>query len=138
MVCNGCGAWYAYETAAEGHDYVGGLCTRCDDVDETYYCGESVLELNYSTYRVTRFIPSESDTRVIIVPDEYNGIPITSIADFALASHSQTECIVLGANFYGLNTWSLYGMTSLRILILPDHCSLDGVMLPSGVTIISY
>ena len=138
MVCGGCGAWYACETEALGHDYVGGLCTRCDDVDETYYCGESVLELNYSTYRVTRFIPSESDTRVIIVPDEYNGIPITSIADFALAAHSQTECIVLGANFYGLNTWSLYGMTSLRILILPDHCSLDGVMLPSGVTIISY
>lgn len=138
MVCGGCGAWCDCETEALGHDYAGGLCTRCDDVDETYYCGESVLELNYSTYRVTGFIPSESDTRVIIVPDEYNGIPITSIADFALASHSQTECIVLGANFYGLNTWSLYGMTSLRILILPDHCSLDGVMLPSGVTIISY
>ena len=138
MVCNGCGAWYAYETAAEGHDYVGGLCTRCDDVDETYYCGESVLELNYSTYRVTGFTPSGSDTRVMIIPDEYNGIAITSIAAFALSPHTHTECVRLGKNFTELDPWAFYGMTALRILILPLRCSLDGVMLPANVTVIFY
>ena len=125
-------------TESAGHDYVGGLCTRCDDVDQTYDCGDIIFKLNYSSYCVTGFIPSESDTRVIIVPDEYNGIAVTSIADFALSPHPQIECIVLGKNFTSLNSWSLYGVNSLRILILPYYCSLEGVTLPSGVTVISY
>ena len=125
-------------TEAAGHDYAGGLCTRCDDVDQTYDCGDIIFKLNYSSYCVTGFIPSESDTRVIIVPDEYNGIAVTSIADFALSPHPQIECIVLGKNFTSLNSWSLYGVNSLRILILPYYCSLEGVTLPSGVTVISY
>ena len=138
MVCGGCGAWYDCETEALGHDYAGGLCTRCDDMDATYDCGKLTLELRYSSYCVIGFDPSEPDTRLMMIPDEYNGIAITSIEAFALTNNTLIECVALGANFTSLDPWAFYGMASLNTLILPYGCALDGVLLPADITVITY
>lgn len=137
-VCEICQTAFSYDTEPAEHDFIGGLCTRCDAIDYDYRCGDFVYELYYYNYEVSSFAAADDDTRIIIVPDDYYGIPVTSIAEFAFANQWQTECLVVGAKVTQLYPYSLYGLTALRILVVSQYCVLDYCYIDPSITVIRY
>ena len=137
-VCEICQTAFSYDTEPAGHDFSGGLCTRCDEIDYDYYCGDFEYALSYYSYEITSFTAADADTRIIIVPDDYYGIHVTSIAEFAFANQQQTECLVVGANVTQLYPYSLYGLTALRILVVSQYCVLDHCYIDPSITVIRY
>ena len=137
-VCEICQTAFSYDTEPAEHDFIGGLCTRCDAIDYDYRCGDFVYELHYCNYEVSSFAAADDDTRIIIVPDDYYGIHVTSIAEFAFANQWQTECLVVGANVTQLYQYSLYGLTALRILVVSQYCVLDYCYIDPSITVIRY
>ena len=138
--CVNCGKQTSYEIPAPGHDYSGGICAACGDIDYSYDCGTlSYLLSTGGSFILSGFAPAEEDCRLLIIPDTYNNVPVTAIADFVLLYTANIECIVVGAYITEIGESALYGLGSLRTIIAPYYCSLPQSVLTSpDIEIVYY
>ena len=78
-----CGKTETRTVAALGHDYVNGVCTRCEDMitatDDSYF---TFTELEDGTYSVALGLDPKILFEVVI-PREHDGRPVTQIEDRA-------------------------------------------------------
>lgn len=86
---------------------------------------------------------TDSTERLVVeVPDEIDGIPVTTIADFSLFNAESVEVIKIGKNVKEIGTWSMTNNYHLKEFIVdeenPYFCSVDGVLFSKDMKTIIF
>ena len=141
-----CGETETRTVAASGHDYVNGVCTRCEDTitatDDFYFF---FTELEDGTYSVAwdrnTDLPAE-----VVIPWEYNGKPVTQVEEEAFDSCDSLKSVTIPSSVTSIGKMAFYDCRSLMSIAIPDgvtsieesafyNCySLTSITIPDGVT----
>ncbi len=102
-------------------------------------CGEEMglgnAEIKYSvsenSVSVTE-LPNKTTIKEVEIPDEYDGLPVTEIADFAGCNLENVEVITIGKNVQKIGSWAFENNQKLKCFVVdPEneyYCSVDGVL----------
>lgn len=102
-------------------------------------CGEGiglgdetlVFEKGEASCTVKEFSNKSSITEFEI-PDEYEGLPVTEIADFSGCNLENAEVIKIGKNVSKIGSWAFENNQKLKMYVVdPEneyYCSVDGVL----------
>ncbi len=141
--CSGCGAVEARPVPALGHDYVYGVCTRCGEpqppTDSSCFTFTEAAGGYAVAWDQTSQLPGE-----IVIPGDYNGKPVTQIADYAFDGCSGLKGAVIPGSVtaVGNRAFAGSGLTGISIpgsvASIGDHAFSDcgdlaRVALGSGV-----
>lgn len=87
-------------------------------------------------------IPNSSTIKEVNIPDEYKGVPVTDIADFAGCNLESVEKISIGKNVKSIGTWAFENNQNLKeFYVDPEnecYCSVDGVLFTKDMTEILF
>lgn len=77
-------------------------------------------------------VPNQSTVTKITIPDEYEGVPVTKIADFAAVNLEYVTVINIGKNVKEIGNWALENNQHVTAFNVDDaneyFCSVDGVI----------
>lgn len=77
-------------------------------------------------------VPNKSTVTKIVIPDEYEGVPVTKIADFAAQNLEYVTEFVIGKNVKEIGTWALENNQHIAAYTVDEaneyFCSVDGVI----------
>ena len=106
------------------------LCS-CDISDIT----GGNLRIKYKTEGeglIVTGVPDNSTVPEIVIPDEYEGKPVTGIADFAAVNLENVTKITIGRNVSEIGLWALENNKKLTAIEVDEgneyFCDLDGVL----------
>ena len=118
-----CGKTETRTVAALGHDYVNGVCTRCEDMitatDDSYF---TFTELEDGTYSISWAWNTDFPAEVVI-PWEYNGKPVTQVEEEAFDSCDSLKSVTIPSSVTSIG-YGAFGLCT----------SLTSVTISSGVT----
>lgn len=90
---------------------------------------------------ITKYTDS-TDRTVIEIPDEIEGVPVTTIDDFSLFNAESLITIKIGKNVKEIGEWSMTNNYHLKEFIVdeenPYFCSVDGVLFSKDMKTIIY
>lgn len=103
---------------------------------------EYQLQAETNTYTLTAYKDLKSIT-VLTVPDQIDGINVTSIAKHGLSNSEYLTDIILGDNISEIDSWGIRNNTALERITVSDNNphfkSVDGVLFSKdGKTLISF
>lgn len=142
-VCSGCDEAETRPVPALGHDYVYGVCTRCGEpqppTDSSCFTFTEAAGGYAVAWDQTSQLPGE-----IVIPGDYNGKPVTQIADYAFDGCSGLKGAVIPGSVtaVGNRAFAGSGLTGISIpgsvASIGDHAFSDcgdlaRVALGSGV-----
>ena len=143
-VCEKCNAKYG---KALGHDYQGGVCTRCGD--ELASEGlEYSLNGDGNSYTVTG-IGTCTDTEIVI-PSKHNSKPVTSIGNSAFFGCTGLTSVTIGNSVTSIGERAFRNCTGLTSIVIPNSVTsigryafegctgLTSITIPNSVTSIGY
>lgn len=77
-------------------------------------------------------LPNKTGISEITIPDEYEGAPVTEIADYAGCNLENAEKIIIGKNVEKIGTWAFENNRNLKEFSVSSEnkyfCSVDGVL----------
>ena len=77
-------------------------------------------------------VPNKSTVKKIVIPDEYEGVPVTRIADFAATNLEYVTEFYIGKNIKEIGTWALENNQHIAAYEVDkaneNFCSVDGVI----------
>lgn len=77
-------------------------------------------------------VPNKSTVKKIVIPDEYEGVPVTKIADFAATNLEYVTEFIIGKNVKEIGNWALENNQHIAAYKVDDaneyFCSVDGVI----------
>ncbi len=77
-------------------------------------------------------VPNKSTVKKIVIPDEYEGIPVTKIADFTATNLEYVTEFVIGKNVKEIGVWALENNQHITKYEIDDNnpylCDVDGVI----------
>ena len=77
-------------------------------------------------------VPNKSTVTEIVIPDEYEGVPVTKIADFSATNLEYVTAFSIGKNVKEIGTWALENnqhITAFNVHEENEHfCDVDGVI----------
>ena len=143
-----CGKTETRIVAASGHDYVNGVCTRCEDTitatDDSYFFFSELQDGTYSIFWAgnTDF-PAE-----VVIPWEYNGKPVTQIRGNPGAYNNcdSLKSVTIPSSVTSIGKMAFFGSENLTNIAIPDSVtsigkmafydcrSLMSIAIPDGVT----
>lgn len=88
-------------------------------------------------------VPNKSSVTEIVIPDEYEGVPVTKIDDFAAVNLEYVKNIKIGKNVKTIGDWAFANNQQLVAFeVDPENqyfCSVDGVLFTKDMkTLVSY
>lgn len=106
------------------------LCS-CDIGD----LGKGNLNIKYKISdgnAVVTGVPDNSTVPEIVIPDEYDGMPVTEIADFSMVNLENVTKITIGKNVKTIGSWAMENNKRLTAIEVdeenPYFCDKDGVL----------
>ena len=85
-------------------------------------------------------VPNKSTILEIVIPDEYEGVPVTKIDDFAAVNLEYVTKIIIGKNVKTIGDWAFANNQSLVAFEVdkenPYFCSVDGVLFTKDMKIL--
>lgn len=95
--------------------------------------GNSDVKISVSDGKgIVKELPNKTGITEITVPDEYEGVPVTEIADFAGCNLENAEKINIGKNVEKIGVWAFENNQKLKeFCVDPENkyfCSVDGVL----------
>ncbi len=89
------------------------------------------LEIENGEATVTA-VPNKSTVTEIVIPDEYEGVPVTKIADFAAVNLEYVTKISIGKNVKEISDWAFGNSKKITAFEVDDAnpyiCDVDGVI----------
>lgn len=77
-------------------------------------------------------VPNKSTVKKIVIPDEYEGVPVTKIADFAATNLEYVTEFYIGKNVKEIGNWALENNQHIAAFEIDKaneyFCSVDGVI----------
>lgn len=77
-------------------------------------------------------VPNKSTVTAITIPDEYEGVPVTKIADFAATNLEYVTVFYIGKNVKEIGAWALENNQHISQYTVDEaneyFCSVDGVI----------
>lgn len=77
-------------------------------------------------------VPNKSTVTKIVIPDEYEGVPVTKIADFSAQNLEYVTEFIIGKNVKEIGTWALENNQHIAAYTVDEtneyFCSVDGVI----------
>ncbi len=77
-------------------------------------------------------VPNKSTVTKIVIPDEYEGVPVTKIADFAAQNLEYVTEFSIGKNVKEIGTWALENNQRITAYKIDENneffCDVDGVI----------
>lgn len=77
-------------------------------------------------------VPNKSTVTKIVIPDEFEGVPVTKIADFSAQNLEYVTEFVIGKNVKEIGTWALENNQHIAAYTVDEaneyFCSVDGVI----------
>lgn len=77
-------------------------------------------------------VPNKSTVTEIVIPDEYEGVPVTKIADFAAVNLEYVTLITIGKNVKEIGLWALENNQKVTEFVVdsenPNFCTVDGAI----------
>lgn len=101
--------------------------------------------IEYKIENGTATIVGYTDTTTrteIIIPDEFEGVPVTEIADFGLFNAESVEKIVIGKNVQKIGGWSMTNEQKLKAFEVDSEnqyfTAVDGVLFSKDMKTLIY
>lgn len=89
------------------------------------------LEIENGEATVTA-VPNKSTVTEIVIPDEYEGVPVTKIADFAAVNLEYVTRVTIGKNVKEISDWAFGNSKKIAAFEVsednPHICDVDGVI----------
>ncbi len=116
-------------------------------------CGESITALisgenDTIEYKIEAgeatvvSVPNKSTVTSIIIPDEYEGVPVTKIADYSAFNLEYVTEIYIGKNVNEIGNWSMTNNQHLNAFYVDEanenFCSVDGVLYTKDMKTVVY
>jgi hypothetical protein len=103
---------------------------------------EISYEIENGEATVTK-VPNKTTVTKIAIPDEYEGVPVTKIADFAAVNLEYVTEISIGKNVSEISDWAFGNSKKIEKYIVDDDnpyiCDVDGVLYTADMkTILFY
>ncbi len=77
-------------------------------------------------------VPNSATIEKIVIPDEYEGVPVTKIADFAAVNLEYVTEISIGKNVKEIGVWAFENNQKVAAINVDDNnqyfCDVDGVL----------
>ncbi len=81
---------------------------------------------------IVKSVPNKSTVTKIVIPDEYEGVPVTKIADFAATNLEYVTEFTIGKNVKEIGVWALENNQHITAYDVDDDneylCDVDGVI----------
>ena len=127
LICTGyinyiCPCGYEYSVYAQdgtGHNYVNGTCS---------VCGESALVFSLNNDGESYFVEfcDSSVSGSVVIPDTYNGLPVTSIGYCAFDNCTALTSITIPDSVESIGANAFYYCKSLSSITIPDSVTSIG------------
>ena len=81
---------------------------------------------------IVKSVPNKSTVTKIVIPDEYEGVPVTKISDFAATNLEYVTEFIIGKNVKEIGVWALENNQHITTYDVDDDneylCDVDGVI----------
>lgn len=81
---------------------------------------------------IVKSVPNKSTVTKIVIPDEYEGVPVTKIADFSATNLEYVTEITIGKNVKEIGVWAFENNQHVTSFNIDDEnesfCDVDGVI----------
>lgn len=109
------------------------LFTGCDSVTSLLSGENETIEYKIENDEATVVsVPNKSTVTKIVIPDEYDGVPVTKIADFAMVNLEYVTEITIGKNVKEIGLWALENNQHVTAFNIDDEneyfCDVNGVI----------
>ncbi len=109
---------------AQGHEFVDGICTRCGEVEVYYSKGLAYTLSDDETYYIVSGKGSCTDTDIVI-PAEYNSLPVKEIGSAAFAYESGIVAVTLPESVLTIASSAFECCIDLATISMPNSvCSI--------------
>lgn len=105
--------------------------------------GSDEISFNVENGEATvKEFPDSSSIKEVTVPDEYQGTPVTKIADFAAVNIESIEVINIGKNVKEIGNWAFENNQNLKTFNVsednPYFCDVDGVLFTKDMKVLLF
>jgi len=109
------------------------LFSGCSSASELFGIESDSIEYKIENGEATvTGVPNKITITSIVIPDEYEGVPVTKIADFASVNLEYATEIKIGKNIKEIGTWAFENNQQLTSFTVDESnetfCSIDGVL----------
>ncbi len=109
------------------------LFTGCDSIGTFMGMESDEIEYKVENGEATVIsVPNKATIKEINIPDEYDGVPVTKIADFSVVNLEYVNKISIGKNVKEIGVWALENnqrVTAFEVDEENEHfCDVDGVL----------
>lgn len=108
--------------------------SACGEVSlDTLFVGNTDItyKIENSEATVTK-VPNKTIVTKIVIPDEYDGVPVTKIADFSATNLEYVTEITIGKNVREISDWAFGNSKKVTKIEVDDNnpyiCDVDGVV----------
>ncbi len=108
--------------------------SACGEVDlDTLFVGNTDITYTIENGEATvTKVPNKTIVTEIVIPDEYEGVPITKIADFSATNLEYVTKITIGKNIKEISDWAFGNSKKVTKIEVDDNnpyiCDVDGVV----------
>ncbi len=110
-------------------------CFSSCDISNIKNIGKGSLKIDYrisDNKAVVTAVPDNVTLPEIEIPDEYEGVPVTEIADFAIVNLENVTKVTIGKNVEVIGLWAMENNKKLKAIEVseenPYFCDKDGVL----------
>ena len=109
------------------------LFTGCDSLGTFIGIESEEIEYNIENGEATVIgVPNKVTITEIVIPDEFEGVPVTKIADFSIVNLEYVNKISIGTNVREIGTWALENNQYVTEITVSkeneNFCDVDGVL----------
>lgn len=109
------------------------LFTGCDSITSLLSGENESIKYDVENGEaIVTSVPNKSTVKKIVIPDEYDGVPVTKIADFSATNLEYVTEFHIGKNVKEIGTWALENNQHIAEYTVDKNneyfCSVDGVI----------
>ena len=108
--------------------------SACGEIDlDTLFVGNTDITYSIENGEATVIkVPNKTIVTKIVIPDEYDGVPVTKIADFSATNLEYATEITIGKNVREISDWAFGNSKKVTKIEVDDNnpyiCDVDGVV----------